>query len=937
MFFNQALKGTQENEMAVMDLKRQLRSCQTELASAKQLKAEAKKDKDRLLAENKGMKKRLKRYQQDFEELESEHKDLIKECKAISHSEDLQVKLLEAKEYFHKKLNDERVNFAENIEEYTKQYEKLELKCHTYKRRLNKSLDDLKGARSELADAQIYRQQEINRLLEENESLKHVLNAKKIDLQDFERSSKMQATTLKEKEKQIKGSDKKKWCNLDSKNDDCLRLLSVLFDEKCRFVEELQEKLRNFEPQSLNHTDKELELIEDDQCKVNKANTTFKRKLQMLEEEQKLKDAEINALKSRSNYFEESFIVYEEEIGTLQEALYETLRENAMIEKELCEVRKNLDPKNKEKLENVERHNEAIDVKEKGKLNSLENESKQNKASIEAKSKSNRALEESCEEGHKELNEKLNKVLDVADETKERCIQLEVLLREKEAFIKQLQGTVEIKQSNKTEGDDSTNSTESKYTALGGDICEVNRLGAKISKKETDLEKCLDESKENSYSIIKVIPEAKEDSFDLMIHNTDLVDSDIALERNPREKEKALSSTSAKDKKLGEQAKILETTMKSLEILNRDIELKKEEQKQLQVMKDNLMKKFQEKEQSLDIIEIKFNDIEDTYMRGEQIQSVTKSDGKEEDQQNKAVEDLENNKKIIEILLNDNIALLSENESLRSIAGCTEVSISPTNSERMCNELDELQEALEYTRKREKKIQSQNYELKKRLDREETMRMVLKDQIVSFGKYFQRYKSSETDGDAETAKLIKDVEHWQRKLGDLIITVNEVESNIEIATEYSVEMTGQLESESDTLGGIIDKANIAIKEKESEEILLKKQSENWQDMSAIVKARNAEIKAKDKELEEVDEQNRKLAAEIKNLGRKIRNLEDNIEFLESEKDELQQGEECVGQQFRKACEEIKLLNFEKEKLRIECEMLQKMIVEDKKTEKIDET
>ena len=737
----------------------------------------------------------------------SEHNNLVEECKSQNQTEIFQNKLLEAEEFYHKKLKDERVSFAESIEEYTRQYEKLESKCRDCERKLEKSLSDLEVVRTELTDCETYRQQDIDKLRKEKESLRVELNAKKMGLQDLERANEVLKSKLAEKEMETKHAVRMKWHSYDDYD---YTDFDSLLDGSCRSVEGQRTKIRDLGFLSPNEVSKEMLFLEAEKSELVKKNASLEREVKRIEEEQNIRKADINALKSRNDELEELLNRYEEKIDELQAAVRGMLAEKASFNRELFELRNELDwkdieisymkktiedherysgrkdnnnengnfdifddefEKNKadseKTIEEFERYDGGIDSNKNGKLTILDDELEQNEAGIEMKSKSKGMYEKSCEEGNLELNETINKVLKITDETKTKCIELQAKLSKNEERAKQTKATSEEKQSqeinNKYEKE-----SNSKY--IEG---EIESYRKQVSRMEMDLKKSHDE---------------------------------------------------------------------------------------------------------------------------------------------------------LNALANENKGLLRVLESRESLVSL--------NSDRINEEFRELQETLEKMKQREKKIQSHNYGLKKRLEEEEAMRNSIKDQISSISKCLQKHIAIEDWGSSDTQDLIKEVEKWQQKFDALVLACPKTASTMGVIAKRSSEMVQKLEKESKTLQERVDNATFVIKEKENELTLLEKRSGNFHELSTIVERRNAEIIAKNKQIEVSYERNRKLEADMRYMQGMIRDLEEKIETLENERGELVQEKRII--QLRKACDDKKGLKLEKEKLQIKVEELEKINDDDKRTEVVRE-
>ena len=942
------------------------------------------------------MKKRLRQHQHHLEELQNEHRDLIEEYNSIgvsANNEILQLKLLEAEEYLNRKFNNERENFTKDIEGYRKQCENLESKCHDHERTLEKCFADLKKARNEIANSEAYRQDDIERLLREKESLKADLKAKKISLQHLEQSNEEMVKCLEEKEKRMRKLERMKCSGPNSHNakTDYLKL-EKNFHQKCQQVEELKERIKNLEsaPRIRNN--------EKPPCNENvrgmageRENEDLKKKLQNLEGEKKEKEVEIIELIQEKEELKESVKTFEDKSYELQQSLNEALDAKTNFENELARLRNEMKSRDEE-ISAVKKIIEDLDNNKEDssecqmsntEIKEMKDELERCKADIQIKLKEMADLEASFEEERDDKNEKLDQVLEANVEIEEKCNQLEAIINEKEAVIQQLQEAQVDKRSNERELQDRVSKLENDVIVkenaakqLEEQLLCLEKHDKELQNKLTShqaieieakkLESTLEESNKNidmlKATVFKLeeniatrdnaLQESEKRNMKLNEQNTKLQSSFRENDDLLNTKKKELQDTADKLERSRERMKKLEISLKDLEKLKKDLQSKTEEFRQSLAKQDDLFKKLQNKEKQCESLERQLKEVGDKCKKDGAVNSSCKSELV--NLQNKytdVLEDLKAAQESIDMLTNDKEVLRKENEDLKRILEERQASVPLKNNDKNEYELKELRESLENMKEREKKIQSHNYALKKRLDKEEAERKTLKEQIVAISNQLKKYKARKSAEDSATSDLKREIENWQRKFDDLAMTLADTESNMHIINENSSKMAKELKKENKTLEEKIDKANFLLLEKQNELVLLEKRCENYKELSEIVEKKTAEIKAKNKYIEDIGAENSKLVAEVRKQERVIRELEDKIEVLESDKDELEQEKNIFEKQLKgekvkvikstnndslKANDDIKTLIVEKETLQRKNEELQKMVKDEDNTKDVEE-
>ena len=895
-------KKVYHKNMAISDLENQLRQCKRKLSMATKSKTESKKDnanchkeRDKLLTENKAMKKRLKQFEYDIEKLERKKSEIIKENKAMNKKEFLQMKLLDADEFFHKKLNDERLRFIEYIEEYREYCEKLESKCLFYERKLGKSLKELKVTKSELDNLSTSMQKNIDRLLREKELLESDLNVKQKKLQGLEQSNKK----LVRKLKQIENDVGLNYMKLD-----------VLFHEKCDLVQMLQEKIKVLETQSSNQHSREMASTKADQIDDGMKSGIYKR-------------MQIERKGEKENFVDENVVRSNE--GSAKDSTNRCKEERISFEKQLFELKSDMKLKDedishmKKVIEDFKAHNKPRILDEYTEFGDLNDLLEQNTGGFEM---GLRELNAPREEGRDELNEKLKKVLEITDETKDKCIKLEEMLGKKEFFITNLQATIEGKQN---EQEKHADGGESNNNAFDEEHSSTDRSCETASTIKTCVQKGLRG------------PRTAEDdaaTYSISIVNDSSCDTKQGIKLHEHKKKAGLSledkedrsdviyvwdrqfSTLHRESELAtERAKLLEMKIASLEELKKNLKLKKEEQMNSRVKKDKLSTQLQRDDEHFQSTEEKSMDFEADYKGSAQIRI-------ESDQETNEFVRYDDADMIIERLFVDNDALVKENESLRRIIEDNEKWITSTNSKRTLEKLQDMEDTIENMKQREFKLQKHNYELKKMIDKKEGILTILKENVQSIGRELENYKNRGIFREPDAMKLITEVEEWLKKLDDIILTLPDQNLNTQSLGSNSMEKTRELEEENKSLEQMLEKANGVIMQKENEIVLLEKEIENYQELLSNADAGNSGTEAIKKQLEDANKQNSYLVAEIKHLQRTIRELEENVEIHEKEINELQQVKFSVDYTSKKGCGDAQTSTDDEELLEANCEECQ---------------
>ena len=157
-----------------MEVKRDRDECQIEI--------------DELILENECIRKALKQQQLDFDRLKDEHSDLLGEFSSLAsdrkYNEPAE-QIVQAEEVLDNTFQEDKANFLRAIDSYKKKCTLLEQKCKKYEEKLQLNSVELEKAKKEISNCEYYRQEDIERLISEKESLKADLKANKATIQSL--------------------------------------------------------------------------------------------------------------------------------------------------------------------------------------------------------------------------------------------------------------------------------------------------------------------------------------------------------------------------------------------------------------------------------------------------------------------------------------------------------------------------------------------------------------------------------------------------------------------------------------------------------------------------------------------------------------------------------------------------------------------------------
>ena len=477
-------------------MQRKLTRCENELEFEKRLKAEAKEDRDEsqkeaeeLLAENENIKKRLKTQQNDFDELQLEHRDLVEEYKVMAEhasKEALQAKLLEAEDYLVKKFDEKMSEAVKEIERWQKQCEILVQKNLNCEKKLEKYSIDLKEAREEVANIESYRKQDISEKIKEKETLKDDLKAKKMKIQALQSSNEELTRNVSDLEKKIRDLERTKQASGDKKAE-VMMLQFKLQDKSCLAEEFRKQTCDDLSLQ--NHMCKAISngTGESENSKIHDENAALKRKLHLSEMENEATKDKFDMLKSKNKSFEEALKLSQKEKMELQTSLDGVSKEKSTFEESALKSNEDLRSKDQEILVLKDKLKDLANKKAKI-VQTMQKQIEEWKHEIKLRIREKQDLETSIEGERHGMNERLGKALKTNASVEDKCNQLEAILSEKEVIIKHLQATVEEKMLSEKMADIEISKRKTLQEDLASSKGVSDELRAVVGRLERDLE-----------------------------------------------------------------------------------------------------------------------------------------------------------------------------------------------------------------------------------------------------------------------------------------------------------------------------------------------------------------------------------------------------------------------------------------------------------------
>ena len=921
----------------VIQIKRKNKQIEKELVVEKRLKLEEKLSKeecqaeiDELVEENSDIKKKLTRYRHDLERLQDENRSLIADYNSMMDRGDVreaeqQIALLQ--QLMEERLGEERVDFAREIERYQQD-------CEEFKIRFEQTAAELEKTRSELEGAVLYRQDDIDRLLQEKQNLKLELKAKKTKLKSLEATNEELKSQINEKERQLARQHATK-----SKDDNKPETERQLY-EKCKEIGRLQNKVVELE------------------TSLTSKNTQFKGENTKLKEALKqLQMAQVELTRSQSD-------------------------EDQTIQNE--ELRRNLHQAQKYLLEDQKRVQEVITSFEEQKeafLSTFEEEKADLTEKLDKVLEANVDFEKNCIQLETTLEEKETKITALQQALKDVEAQNKDILSEENKAVKnslatsqkevnilkeqvaRLEGNLDVKQQEATSHLKNFKKEiqaldEEKITAKS----QVSELMSKIEQINADFYAKEEKFQTEIRMITVQLQQAKEQDKSLLDANTALktqianqIDIEADLEKriqNLTEANRELETAKSTIVKLGGIIKGLESSCADLKA---ELQSKEEEIKQSGAKQDDLFNEIKEREKLCGGLEAKLLKVEEQLkgsIKNAEQEKILNQNSLAEDkgQSELKIAELTKTKELLEIqdkMMKEQIANIEKQKMSQERDACEK-------EKKLLGKIQELSKTNEEVLKREKQVVMQNHEMKKTLDANNLVQKSLEDEVKSLSSKLESKEQEQAATTSAMGALHKEIEDWQRKFDDLASTLADTEANIQVLAQKSAGNEKELKAQNRALKQEIEAAKSDLEVKNTELVLMAKKVDNGELLSKTICEKSAEIKAKVRYIEELDQENRKLIAETKKFERVVNELQDKVEKLEFEYDGCKQEKEIYEKELEKqkvnnhhlkntakdlgkAREDIQELAVKNKELLLKCEQLQAKLDQGKQPEPIQNT
>ncbi|XP_065051363.1 synaptonemal complex protein 1-like [Rhopilema esculentum] len=917
----------------VIQIKRKNKQIEKELIVEKRLRLEEKQSKeeceaeiDELMAENSDIKKKLTRYRHDLEQLQDENRSLVADYNSMMDRGDAreaeqQIALLQ--QLMEERLSEETADFAREIERYQQDSEEFKI-------RFEQTAAELEKTRSELEGAVLYRQDDIDRLLQEKQNLKLELKAKKTKLKSLEATNEKLTIQINDKERQLAKQHATK-----SKDDNKSETEGQLY-EKRKEIEQLQNKVVELETSltSKNTQFKEenmklkeaLQQLQMTQVKLTRSqsdedlatqNEELRRNLhqaqkQLLEEQKRLKEV-MTSLEDEKEAFLSTF---EEEKADLNEKLDKVLEANVDFEKNCIQLETTLQEKEmkitalQQALKDVEAKNKDILFEE------------------------NKAVKNSLATSQKEVN-----IL------KEQIARLEENLD-----VKQQEATSQLKNFKK----EIQALDEEKITAKS----QVSELMSKIEQINADFYAKEEKFQTETRMINVQLQQAKEQEKSLADANIALkaqIANQIDIEANLEKKIQNLTDANRELETANSTIANLEGIKKGLESscvdLKAELKSKEEEIKQAEAKQDHLFNEIKERENLCGRLEAKLLKVEEQLK-----ESIENAEQKILNQNSPAEDKGQSELKIAE-LTKTKESLEIENKMMKEqIVNIEKQKMSQERDayekeKELMGKIQELSKTNEEVLKREKQVVMQNHEMKKTLDAKNLLQTSLEDEMKCLSSKLESKEKEQAETTSAMGALHKENEDWQRKFDDLASTLADTEANIQVLAKRSTGNEKELKAQNRALKQEIEAAKSDLEVKNTELVLMAKKVDSGELLSKTISEKSAEIKAKDRYIEELDQENRKLITETRKFGSVVNELEEKVEKLEFEYDGCKEEKEIYEKELEKqkvnnhylkntakdlakARENIQELTAKNNELLLKCEQLQAKLDQGKKPEAI---
>ena len=855
-----------------------------------------------------GFKKEIKELNSKMEYLEKDKLLTENELEDLRvHNADLK-RMLEKTE---QKKQELQISLNENFimsDDYAEKIEKLNAKLNSKEEEIINLNEKKRILINEMEQQKSQDRDEIREVREAFQRYKADAESKLRSRTDLVASFEVQREEMKKKEidlmKNMQDLKKK------IRENDAILLKSEIENDKLakkiQYLEKDNSSLQNLE---LNMTDlqKSLEL-RNDECEnfITKQNELLMqiqdqaRQCEKLEKELKIAEEKCNISEDDNRNLSEMIRKLKKENSTLRGEIDEASAHNNRKEDEIALLEKR-----------VEDYQEILDVM------------KQKEEDAKAK---NKCIEETYIVNCK-LTTEVNKLEEIMGGLKEN---VEMLDSDKNGLKEEkriIEGELEKKREKLKNLEHSEKDMMEIYAKT-----QIDKLTEKISSLEDELKLKEDTMHETKNENMKHMKKIKD------------------LEKKLKEKDDLLLETKTKDAELASKNEQLEIAKSNLQNLGKslkefenscnklktELKFKRDENENFVAKQNDLLRKIHEKERKCEKLEKKLKEAEDRWKKNENLQVPEPSEGDDlQEMQSKASGNFESIRDKLQKLTKENEVMEKENAKLKKILEESQIrkQISLDNGDSNFEKIRELQESLGSTREREKRMQNNNYELRKRLYAEENQRNSLKEKLDSLSSEIEEYRIAAISCESKYDKAKREMENWERKFNGIVTTLADTESSIQ------------------TILGSAWREKVELK-KGNEMAWLESVIQNYRELAEIIKQRNEELKSKNMYIDETDKENCRLATELGKLEKAIRESKNKVEMLENDKERLEQekmiiernfahknqiikGHNCSEKNLLQMHENLNVLENDDQALKAKCKLLQEIIGEPEREKGVD--
>ena len=962
-------KQREVDEDLVKRLEKKIQRLHTEIEMERQLKIEAKKyeeetkgELDEVLNENESMKRMLTKTQQDKQRLEEEKRDLVEEYKSLIENqvgEELEARIIEARNSDHQELTREREASAIETERYRFVCEQLQQQKDESDARMQRYVAELEKLRSELSENESYRQEDIDRLLKEKEWLKKQLKAKKTHLQNLEIRNQELEDCISQKDREMRKlrrcagyfGDNESW----KFSWGACSKLGEKEQKRSQEIADLQNKIAELEA-ALGEAE-QIRIKESENCDHSR----FEEKIKELEAEILIRDD----LETRNNAFcegkktqhnkssDDGRAIQKREKGMedskaqiraqegfekehlLQIAELKELKGRKMALQKRCEKLELIGETSNKKMQELD----ASKIAQHKEHNVCLVAELQRKGSSIAQSEHSTSETEILGNATVPLETDVKATETVIQDTKEQEFLLAELMKEK---LKLEKGLDELKQNLQTVECDKAKMEQNFKSQLKN----LNEMIGRLNTKEIELKK----------EVTDRDCEIKELKDGLQTATADFQLKELRFEIDLQELKQQLEEIRAKEKRLQIENADHEPQLGEKQRKTDDNKLEKQEFDETVNERKSLESKISELEKSKLALEKRCQSLKKQlqdkrdackYLEAKQQDLFTKL--KNEQQKSRDLAEKQNETRIttgdsiatddeLSKKVSEYVAIIAEKEAvikqnLATIAAC-EARLDKSEEERQ-----ESKKHLGFTQEMFDKWSEEFHGLK------------ADNNDMTFEYYKNFLQCGKTDS-ADYEKLKSEFEDLQedlkkmkareRKIQDHNYSMKKKVDAWEILEKELRRQIKDKDSELNITRRELGAANLKIQTHQKEGEVLKLQNDNWDELREMLEQSKIQVVEKNKLLDKMDKETSKICAEVRTLQSKVEELEQKNTALKSGKEGLRQKKKLIKKQLKRqneicsvlkrteddlgrAYEDIEVLVKEKKELVVKCKRLEVQI------------